>query len=317
MATKKPTTKKSSTSRAAAVKTTVKKKPVKKKVETSTVTLMQPAPVRVTPAGTAEAKLFPDNLATIILAEILGTFILTLVVLTTASMGVLYIGLAFAVLALAFGAISGAHFNPAVTFGLWIARKVKGIMVPVYMLAQFVGALFAIGIFSAVTGGAYGVNLIGSFMTFNPSLFAVELIGTAIFLLGVATVMGRDDLSAGAKALGVGLALFVGLVASGSLLSVSQNTAYQKYQKAATSATAENQPALPRELLIKGAVLNPAIAMAVNESTEAQLMGSATGNEAAAPSRFGLEVLLGTLVGAAMGGGLYLLMAYSSRQDVL
>lgn len=312
MATKKPTTKKSSTSRAAAVKTTSKKQSVKKKETHATV--VKPVPAAALSKTNESGKLFPENLANVILAEIIGTFILTLVALTSASLGALYVGLALVMLVFVIGAVSGAHVNPAVTFGLWVARKVQGAMVPVYMLAQFVGALFAIGVFSVVTQGSYGVNLIGSFLSFSPALFAVEMVGAAIFLFGVTTILSRNEINVTGKALGIGLSLFVALVAGGSLLSASQTAAYQNYQQSAGESS-ESQPSLPRELLIKGAVLNPAIAMAVSESTEAELMGTATGDEGAAPSRFGLEVILGTFAGAALGGGLYLLMAYTTRKE--
>jgi aquaporin Z len=43
----------------------------------------------------------------------------------------------------AFGDISGAHFNPAVTFGFAVANKFKWIEVPKYMTAQLFGALTA------------------------------------------------------------------------------------------------------------------------------------------------------------------------------
>ncbi|PWH82746.1 aquaporin [Algibacter marinivivus] len=43
----------------------------------------------------------------------------------------------------AFGEISGAHFNPAVTIGFAFAKKFAWNKVPKYILAQAVGAIFA------------------------------------------------------------------------------------------------------------------------------------------------------------------------------
>ena len=43
----------------------------------------------------------------------------------------------------AFGDISGAHFNPAVTLGFAVANKFKWTEVPKYMIAQLFGALTA------------------------------------------------------------------------------------------------------------------------------------------------------------------------------
>ncbi|MDO8505975.1 MAG: aquaporin [Candidatus Limnocylindria bacterium] len=52
-------------------------------------------------------------------------------------------GIALAIAVSAFGAISGGHFNPAVTFGLAIAGKHPWARVPTYWVAQLVGGLVA------------------------------------------------------------------------------------------------------------------------------------------------------------------------------
>lgn len=52
-------------------------------------------------------------------------------------------GLALAVAVSSFCAISGGHFNPAVTFGLWVARKHPTDRTITYWAAQAVGALLA------------------------------------------------------------------------------------------------------------------------------------------------------------------------------
>ena len=43
----------------------------------------------------------------------------------------------------AFGEISGAHFNPAVTVGFAVAKKFHWKEVPRYILAQTIGGFFA------------------------------------------------------------------------------------------------------------------------------------------------------------------------------
>jgi aquaporin TIP len=52
-------------------------------------------------------------------------------------------GLAIGVMVCALGHISGGHFNPAVTFGFLIARKIKASLAIVYWIAQFGGAALA------------------------------------------------------------------------------------------------------------------------------------------------------------------------------
>jgi aquaporin Z len=91
-----------------------------------------------------------------LLAEIAGTFmffvigagaIVTSVAAGSPPNGLLAIafahGLALAIAVSSFGAISGGHFNPAVTFGLAIARKHPWNRVLTYWAAQLIGALLA------------------------------------------------------------------------------------------------------------------------------------------------------------------------------
>lgn len=55
----------------------------------------------------------------------------------------LVFGLIVTTLIYTFGNISGAHFNPAVTLALWLARHITGKQVMPYLLSQFAGALLA------------------------------------------------------------------------------------------------------------------------------------------------------------------------------
>lgn len=89
------------------------------------------------------------------LAEFLGTFALVFagtgaVVINQASNGAIgHVGIAItfglAVLALiyALGDISGAHLNPAVTIGFWVARRFPGRLLIPYLAAQCLGAVLA------------------------------------------------------------------------------------------------------------------------------------------------------------------------------
>lgn len=91
-----------------------------------------------------------------LLAEIAGTFmffvigagsIVAYVAAGSPGNAVLVIalahGLALAIAVSSFGAISGGHFNPAVTFGLAIARKHPWTRVLTYWAAQLIGAVLA------------------------------------------------------------------------------------------------------------------------------------------------------------------------------
>jgi aquaporin Z len=52
-------------------------------------------------------------------------------------------GLILAIMVSAFGHISGGHFNPAVTFGFLVTRRIDAAMAIVYWISQFVGAVIA------------------------------------------------------------------------------------------------------------------------------------------------------------------------------
>jgi aquaporin TIP len=52
-------------------------------------------------------------------------------------------GVAIAVMVSALGHISGGHFNPAITFGFLVTRRIKPALAIVYWLAQFGGAALA------------------------------------------------------------------------------------------------------------------------------------------------------------------------------
>src|SRR5579862_5424297 len=93
------------------------------------------------------------------MAEFIGTLWLVLggcgsAVLAAAfpSLGIGFVGVALAfgltvlTMAYAVGHVSGAHFNPAVTVGLWAGGRFPAREIPLYVLAQCVGAAAGAGI---------------------------------------------------------------------------------------------------------------------------------------------------------------------------
>lgn len=317
MATKKAaSTKKATARKPAAAKTTVRtisadaKKPViKDKVVDRPV---------VTPVQRPKRALLPSNIINVILAELFGTFILTLVALTALQdTAALYVGLALTVLVLTIGIVSGAHVNPAVTFGLWAARKLRSVLLPFYWGAQFLGAIFAVIVVNFISNNDIHLDF-GHFTQLNWSVFGIEMVGAAVFLFGVVAVINRTDLSNLGRALGIGSSLMIALVVSGTLLAATKATAIAGYQKEASQqSTSQNAgtPEIPAVAYVKGATLNPAIALAATDSTKSELTTGSKGENEATYSRLTLEVVLGTLVGAAVGGNLYLLIAGRNKND--
>jgi aquaporin Z len=168
-------------------------------------------------------------------AEFVGTFLLAAIVLATSgsSVAVLF-GLTAIVLMV--GAISGAHVNPALTVGAWVTRRVTGARAVSYLVAQVLGALLALVVLNAFVTAApapdpqmslFGQTSAGATEVFKLSdvakdkewlFLAAEMLGTAVFALGVASVSReKNRLTA---ALAIGTSLFVGLTLTGYLTGV-------------------------------------------------------------------------------------------------
>ncbi|MDO4712477.1 MAG: aquaporin [Candidatus Saccharibacteria bacterium] len=318
MATKKPTKK---TTKPAARAT---EKPAPKKAAATTVTrIIKPKAVAATARRSKKLDTsLPNNLVNIVVAETIGTFVLTLVALFSAYfMAPFYVGLTLMLMVMAVGAISGSHINPAVTFGLWSMRKLKTVLVPFYWASQFLGAMAAVVLIGSLSGGGFALHF-DQFTTFSWGIFGVELVGMAVFMFGIAAALQRSNLKQSTMAVAIGMSLTVGLLVAGTLLPYVQNAAVTKHQAEqekllTTTNTEQKERSYPREVYIGGATLNPAVALAVTEKTESQLQSNAPAaqkNEKAY-TRLGLEVIAATLVGAALGGNLFLLVNYRTKTE--
>ena len=107
----------------------------------------------------------------------------------------------------AFGEISGAHFNPAVTFGFAYAKKFPWKEVPKYILAQAIGACFAcfVLLFLFPESETLGSTLPAD--GFEPyKAFVLELILTFFLMVVIINV------STGSKEVGTMAAIAVGSV---------------------------------------------------------------------------------------------------------
>ncbi len=150
------------------------------------------------------------------IAEFVGTLILALAV-TISLAGTFAVptpviaGLALGIGVYTMGAISGAHFNPAITLGLLSIRKIGVKDALLYIAAQLIGAAVAMHLAKyLVTPAAVTVNDVWMTGVF-------EMIGTFVFAYGVASVAHGKN-SAGASGLVVGGSLLLGisLAAAGS-----------------------------------------------------------------------------------------------------
>jgi glycerol uptake facilitator-like aquaporin len=72
-------------------------------------------------------------------------------------------GLVLGVLVSGLGAVSGGHFNPAVTFGVWITGKIAADRAVAYVIAQLAGAVLAGHALRAIfTEAAWRPSMIGT-----------------------------------------------------------------------------------------------------------------------------------------------------------
>src|SRR5690606_12534596 len=111
--------------------------------------------------------------------------------------------------------ISGAHLNPAVTFGLWSVKKFDAIKVPFYWAAQVLGALLALLVIQSYKGTDFSISF-SSFGNLDAKIFIAEILGLAVFAFAIAAAVQRG-LADAAKSLVIGLGLLTGLVTAGGL----------------------------------------------------------------------------------------------------
>jgi aquaporin Z len=90
------------------------------------------------------------------IVECIGTMFLVLTVglavANAGSMAPLAIGAILMVMIYAGGHISGAHYNPAVSLGLWTAGKLPSSELIKYWISQIIGALVAAGLVITLVG---------------------------------------------------------------------------------------------------------------------------------------------------------------------
>ena len=172
-----------------------------------------------------------------LMAELVGTFVLVLGGCGTAVLGAKFISdgisvgvghlgvaLAFGLTVLvgvyAFGTLSGGHFNPAVTLGAAIARRVEWAAVIPYWIAQVVGGLLGGLVVWAIAKGKKGFDATGNmaangYGAHSPGGYALwsviiaEIILTAVFLF---VILGATDPRAPAGFAGIAIGLTLTLI---------------------------------------------------------------------------------------------------------
>jgi aquaporin Z len=154
------------------------------------------------------------------MTELLGTFFLVFTIGCTVvgngagALAPLAIGSALMVMVFAGGHISGAHYNPAVTLGVWLRGKCESKDVPGYMMSQVVGAMLAASAVKYVKAGA-AVSPMS--LPLVPAALAEFLFTFALVfvVLNVATAKGTSGNSF--YGLAIGFTVMTGAFAVGNI----------------------------------------------------------------------------------------------------
>jgi aquaporin Z len=162
------------------------------------------------------------------IAEFIGTFFLVLTIGCTVighgagPLAPLAIGSALMVMIFAGGHISGGHFNPAVTLGVWLRGKCDAKDVAPYMIFQIMGAMLAALVVKFLKGGAVVAPVQPETI---PALLAEFLFTFALVyvVLNVATAKGTSGNSF--YGLAIGFTVLVGAFSVGSISGGAFNPA--------------------------------------------------------------------------------------------
>lgn len=180
-----------------------------------------------------------------LLAEFIGTFSLVFfgegAICTdqylhgTGGIGLLAIalahGLAIAILVSSLGHISGAHFNPAITIGFWVTKRVNTVDTILYWVAQLAGAIAAAFLLkSIVPEDTWRAVALGT-----PELardfprwagMALEAVTTFFLVLVVfATAVDERGTFKAIGGFGIGLTITLGILVAGPFTGGALNPA--------------------------------------------------------------------------------------------
>jgi aquaporin Z len=173
------------------------------------------------------------------IAEFIGTFTLVFIgaaaVMLGAAAGLVGVafahGLALAIMITAFGHISGGHFNPAVTLGLLVTRRIAGVLAGVYWVMQFAGAVVASLLLwwifpkEAIAPQRLGAPQMNALIGSGAG-FALEAILTFFLVIAVfAIAVDERGAFKAVAGLGIGLVLTMDILCGGPLTGAAMNPA--------------------------------------------------------------------------------------------
>ena len=177
-----------------------------------------------------------DYLWKSLLSEFIGTFTLVFVgagaVALTASQGgslvvsALAFGLVFMAIIYAWGTYSGAHVNPAISFGHAVAGRMNWGLMFGYWIAQLLGGIAAAALIAYFFGTASGVGASIGSLTNTDAWRAVLFEAILTFFLVITVLLvTRNPMLAVASGLAIGLVLTFNMLVGAPLTGASMNPA--------------------------------------------------------------------------------------------
>lgn len=162
------------------------------------------------------------------LMELIGTFFLVFTIGMSVIPGnsavipPLAIGSILMVMIYAGGHISGGHFNPAVTLGVWMRGRCDGKDVLPYMASQIIGAILAAGVVRYLLPAAQPQprNL-----AVLPELIAEFLFTFALVFVVLNSATSKDNTGNSFYGLAIGFTVMAGAFAVGGIASAAFNPA--------------------------------------------------------------------------------------------
>jgi MIP family channel proteins len=186
------------------------------------------------------------NLPRVILAELLGTYFLVLAGTAAAVSAALNLpiiglpadsltvalsfGLMLIALVFALGHISGAHFNPAITFALTLSRKFPWKYFPFYIISQLVGAvLAALTVWFMYGAKAKSVVALGATLPIKGvngwRVLFIEAVVTFLLMLVVMAIATDERSPKAAAGTAIGFTLVVCILIAGPITGGAVNPA--------------------------------------------------------------------------------------------
>jgi MIP family channel proteins len=186
-----------------------------------------------------------NRIAPKLLAEFIGTFAFVFIGAGTAAVvgegigmpGIVAIAFAhgLAIMAFAYGSVSGGHFNPAVTVGVLAAGAMGAGEAAGYIVTQFIGGIVGALFLSAVLGGAetglgtpalaQNLALGATTLTITPAAgFMIEAV-LAFFLVTVVLSTAVAGRASSLAPLAIGMTLTFNILMGGALTGAPFNPA--------------------------------------------------------------------------------------------